>query len=64
MHQFVDPSLAVAALRAGPERLLADTEALRLLLESFVIRDLRIHFCVRVKRGTEHLSDLRLSPAT
>ena len=42
-HHFTDPSLAVAALRAGPERLLADPEALGLLLESLVIRDLRIH---------------------
>ncbi len=42
-HHFTDPSLAVAALRAGPERLLADPEALGLLLESLVIRDLRIY---------------------
>ena len=42
-HHFTDPSLAVAALRAGPERLLADPEALGQLLESLVIRDLRIH---------------------
>jgi len=42
-HHFTDPSLAVAALRAGPERLLADPEALGLLLESLAIRDLRIY---------------------
>ena len=42
-HHFTDPSPAVAALRAGPERLLDDPEALGLLLESLVIRDLRIH---------------------
>ena len=42
-HHFTDPSLAVAALRAGPERLLADPEALGLLLESLVLRDLRIY---------------------
>ena len=42
-HHFIDPSLAVAALRAGPERLLADPEALGLLLESLVLRDLRIY---------------------
>lgn len=40
---FTDPSLAAAAVRAGPERLLADPDALRLLLESLVIADLRIH---------------------
>ena len=42
-HHFTDPSLAVAALRTRPERLLADTEALGLLFESLVIRDLRIY---------------------
>ena len=42
-HHFTDPSLAVAALRAGPERLLADPEALGLPFESLVIRDLRIY---------------------
>jgi len=42
-HHFTDPSLAVAALRAQPERLLADTEALGLLFESLVVRDLRIY---------------------
>ncbi|MDE0606699.1 MAG: DUF4143 domain-containing protein [Acidimicrobiaceae bacterium] len=42
-HHFADPSLAVAALRTQPERLLADTEALGLLFESLVIRDLRIY---------------------
>lgn len=42
-HHFTDPSLAVAALRATPERLLADPEALGLLFESLVIRDLRIY---------------------
>ena len=42
-HHFCDPSLAVAALRASPEALLADPEALGLLFESLVIRDLRIY---------------------
>ena len=42
-HHFTDPSLAVAALRADPERLLADPEALGLLFESLVIRDLRVY---------------------
>lgn len=41
-HHFVDPSLAVAALRATPERLLKDIEFLGLLFESLVIRDLRV----------------------
>jgi len=42
-HHFTDPSLAVAALRAGPQRLLNDPETLGLLFESLVIRDLRIY---------------------
>ncbi len=41
-RHFVDPSLAVAALGAGPDRLLADLNLLGLLFESLVIRDLRV----------------------
>ncbi|MGI8758672.1 MAG: ATP-binding protein [Acidimicrobiales bacterium] len=41
-RHFVDPSLAVAALGAGPERLLSDLNLLGLLFESLVIRDLRV----------------------
>lgn len=41
-RHFVDPSLAVAALRATPERLLRDLGLLGLLFESLVVRDLRI----------------------
>lgn len=42
-RHFVDPSLAVAALGTGPERLLQDVETLGLLFESLVVRDLRIY---------------------
>lgn len=42
-RHFVDPSLAVAALRAGPGRLLADMGSLGLLFESLVVRDLRVY---------------------
>ncbi|MGQ0744601.1 MAG: ATP-binding protein [Acidimicrobiales bacterium] len=42
-RHFVDPSLAVAALGAGPARLLADLNLLGLLFESVVIRDLRVY---------------------
>jgi len=42
-RHFVDPSLAVAALGASPERLLQDVETLGLLFESLVVRDLRIY---------------------
>jgi predicted AAA+ superfamily ATPase len=41
-RHFCDPSLAVAALGASPERLLRDLEWLGLLFESLVIRDLRV----------------------
>ena len=42
-RHFVDPSLAVAALRATPEDLLADLELLGFLFESLVVRDLRVY---------------------
>jgi predicted AAA+ superfamily ATPase len=42
-RHFVDPSLAVAALRATPERLLADLRLLGFLFESLVVRDLRVY---------------------
>lgn len=40
---FVDPSLAVAALRTGPRRLRADLSFFGLLFESLVMRDLRVY---------------------
>jgi predicted AAA+ superfamily ATPase len=42
-RHFVDPSLAVAALGATPDRLLGDLNLLGLLFESLVVRDLRVH---------------------
>jgi len=42
-RHFADPSLAVAVLRATPERLLQDLNLLGFLFESLVIRDLRIY---------------------
>ena len=42
-RHFVDPSLAVAALRAEPGALMRDLNFLGLLFESMVIRDLRIY---------------------
>ena len=42
VRHYVDPSLAVAALRATPERLLSDLNAFGLLFESLVVRDLRV----------------------
>lgn len=42
-RHFVDPSLAAAALRAGPDALTADLEACGLLFESLALRDLRVY---------------------
>jgi predicted AAA+ superfamily ATPase len=43
-HQhFVDPCLAVAAMRRGPSDLLNDFSTFGLLFESLVIRDLRVY---------------------
>lgn len=42
-RHFVDPSLAVAALRASPRSLLNDLNTFGLFFESMVIRDLRIY---------------------
>ena len=42
-RHFVDPSIAVAALRSGPNPLLANLDYLGLLFESMVVRDLRIY---------------------
>ena len=42
-RRFVDPSLAVASLRATPERLLTDLEWFGFLFESLVVRDLRVY---------------------
>ena len=43
VRHFVDPSLAVAAMRATPARLVADLEYFGFLFESLVIRDLRVY---------------------
>lgn len=42
-RHFIDPSLAVAALRATPGRLLGDLKLLGFLFESLAVRDLRIY---------------------
>ena len=42
-RHFTDPSLAAAAIRAGPDALMADLETCGLLFESLVVRDLRVY---------------------
>lgn len=43
IRHLADPSLAVAAVRATPDRLLGEPDFLGLLFESLVIRDLRVY---------------------
>ena len=43
VRHFVDPSIAIAALRASPEALLADFSTFGLLFESLCVRDLRVY---------------------
>ena len=43
VRHLADPSLAVAAVRATPNRLLRDLHFLGLLFESMVVRDLRVY---------------------
>ena len=43
VRHFVDPSLAAAALGAGPDRLLRDLNTFGLLFESLAVRDLRVY---------------------
>ena len=58
---FTDPSIAVAALGAGPSDLVNDLETLGLLFETLAIRDLRVYadaldgqvYHYRDKRGVE-----------
>ena len=42
-RHFVDPSLAVAALRSDPDRLRADPGSFGLFFESLAVRDLRVY---------------------
>lgn len=42
-RHFVDPSLAVAALRTAPDALMRDLNLLDHLFESLVVRDLRVY---------------------
>jgi len=53
-RHFVDPSLAVAAVRATPERLLRDLEFTGLLFESLVVRDLRVYAQANEARVLQH----------
>ncbi|HZW97282.1 MAG TPA: DUF4143 domain-containing protein [Bacillota bacterium] len=42
-RHFVDPSIATASLRVGPQDLLSDLKTMGLYFESLVIRDLRVY---------------------
>ncbi len=54
--QFCDPSVAVAALRAGPEQLLGDLNFFGYLFEALVVRDLRV-FADAVDGIVQHYRD-------
>lgn len=55
-RHFVDPSLAVAALRASPQALIDDLRTFGLFFESMVVRDLRI-YAQRLDATIEHYRD-------
>ena len=42
-HYFIDPSIATAALGAGPNDLLNDLETMGLFFETLAVRDLRVY---------------------
>jgi hypothetical protein len=54
--QFCDPSVAVAALRTGPDQLLADLKYFGYLFEALVVRDLRV-FAGVVDGTVQHYRD-------
>ncbi len=55
-RHFVDPSLAVAALNAGPRALMGDLNTFGLFFESMAIRDLRI-YAQPLEATIEHYRD-------
>lgn len=55
-RHFVDPCLAVAALRADPDALMRDLNFLGLLFESMAVRDLRI-YAQHLDGAVEHYHD-------
>ena len=54
-RHLTDPSLAVAALGANPERLMSDLGIFGLLFESLAVRDLRVY----AESGRSHLAHYR-----
>jgi predicted AAA+ superfamily ATPase len=54
--QFCDPSVAVAALRTGPDQLLADLNFFGYLFEALVVRDLRV-FADALDGSVQHYRD-------
>lgn len=55
-RHFVDPSLAVAALRADPQALMGDLNTFGLFFESMVVRDFRI-YAQPLEATIEHYRD-------
>ncbi|WP_419937125.1 ATP-binding protein [Candidatus Palauibacter sp.] len=59
-RHFVDPSIAVAALDAGPEQLFRDFSWFGLLFESLVVRDLRVYAQAMGARVRHYRDDTHL----
>lgn len=53
---FIDPSIAVAALQAGPQDLISDLETFGLLFETLCVRDLRV-FADSLQGSVYHYRD-------
>lgn len=58
-RHLVDPSLAVAAMGADPDRLLREVDTLGLLFESLVVRDLRV-YAQAMDASVMHFVDQRI----
>ena len=59
-RHFVDPSLAAAAMGAGPSRLLRELRVLGFLFESLVVRDLRVYGQVNDAEVYHYRDDAKL----
>ena len=59
-RHLVDPSLAVAALGADPDRLLLEPDTLGVLFESLVVRDLRVYAQANRDAKVYHYAEQRI----
>jgi predicted AAA+ superfamily ATPase len=59
-HHLVDPSLAVAAMGADPDRLRLEPDTLGVLFESLVVRDLRVYAQANNGAKVYHYTEQRI----